>query len=954
MFVPSKISLLSIPVVILCLFFYELYGESPFSVELTLPATRQAVKSALKELPETFFIDNFLIEADVPISEKEFGHLFNSKKNSLVSRHDLELGILLSQKKNKFEKIEITLTPTLLGYMLHVELHGHWTFYKIKIHGFLLNKDQFASYYSLEPGQRFDLDKHQESLEHIKNILRTDGYFNADIKEDLVFDDREKSICVHLTIDRKSQFRIGGIEIAPRSENVGVHELQLLKEKMVKHLASTLQGSYYNKNNVHQEIKLMKLFLRKKGFIASELRMNEEIIHDQSLVDICLNLHIAKQKKFTFFGNHFFSEVQLFEKISIFGKEICQIPIAIIAAELEDLYKKNGFLSVRVTAEEDKNTCVFIINEGSHSYIGNILLEGNDLISKIELQKLLVSYQKNYLDVQTQKKIIDDLTTYYRTRGFWDISVVIANLESENALGAHSIRVRIHEGKQRFYAGANASFMKEFLSDSLKNQFERVDCPIPFDVAFLDQQRQILIQKLFQNGYLYSRIKPELIDEGDAIRVDWKPMSKMEQVNFGKTVVVGNSRLAYEKISREIAYKEGMIWDREKITRTVDRLRSLGIFESVSLYPADEGSPYEPNKSLILHVVEGSPMEARLRLGYQHVSLIRGSTYKIGGSLMAKNPTNNADYMRFDADMTRFYQSVALIYERPWFFDMPVKNSLRGYMQTYEQPLYMGSRDILYTADHDGFCANFDRTFRYGDFGVSFGCDWLRTRGISPVLAQAIQFSPFLIGKKVPYIFFEPHLLIDILDDSINPTRGTLTLLSFRSAVSPEHMNLSLAKIMVEQSLFFPCNKRIVGAIRVRFGTIFHENFQTIMPHDRFYLGGPHSLRSIEPNMAPPLGVFGAEQVHVPMGGKTMLNINLEARFVLSGNLGGVLFQDIGALFAKKIPSILTDELSAGSGFGLRYATPMGPIRFDFGIKWKKRFIGDCRTAWFLTFGHAF
>lgn len=130
------------------------------------------------------------------------------------------------------------------------------------------------------------------------------------------------------------------------------------------------------------------------------------------------------------------------------------------------------------------------------------------------------------------------------------------------------------------------------------------------------------------------------------------------------------------------------------------------------------------------------------------------------------------------------------------------------------------------------------------------------------------------------------------------------------------------------------------------------------MPPERFYLGGSHSLRGYPPDHCPPLGSFineKGEKKWVPQGGKTIMNINIELRVpTFIAPLQGAIFQDFGVLVQDtKLISDDTTKLAA-TGFGFRYLTPIGPLRFDIGWKWKKSHPDESRHTWFLIFGHAF
>ena len=167
---------------------------------------------------------------------------------------------------------------------------------------------------------------------------------------------------------------------------------------------------------------------------------------------------------------------------------------------------------------------------------------------------------------------------------------------------------------------------------------------------------------------------------------------------------------------------------------------------------------------------------------------------------------------------------------------------------------------------------------------------------------------------------------------------------------------VTFLKMLAEQSVFIPLWPFVLG-LRVRFGHIFNQKFSTIMPSERFYLGGENSLRSYEIDQAPPLGIFiepDGKRRLVPQGGKSMFNGNIELRFPLYKNFGATIFQDFGILSDTKMSDVKSQSLLTATGFGLRYNTPIGPLRFDIGFKWHKCDLEESFFAWFLTFGNAF
>jgi outer membrane protein insertion porin family len=220
-----------------------------------------------------------------------------------------------------------------------------------------------------------------------------------------------------------------------------------------------------------------------------------------------------------------------------------------------------------------------------------------------------------------------------------------------------------------------------------------------------------------------------------------------------------------------------------------------------------------------------------------------------------------------------------------------------------------------------------------------------------------LHFRTDLVDKKIPYFFIEPSIYIDLLNDKLNPTEGMFGLVSLKGMFPLDAGTSYFLKFFFEQGIFVPIKQSILAS-RVRFGHIFRKAFEAIMPPERFYLGGANSLRGYQTDKCPPVGSFiddNGKVQWVAQGGKTMVNFNFELRMPLKKNiLYGVVFQDFGVLVEDPDSLFKPKKPLAATGFGFRYVTPIGPLRFDIGWKWHKETAEESSYAWYLTFGHAF
>jgi translocation and assembly module TamA len=214
-----------------------------------------------------------------------------------------------------------------------------------------------------------------------------------------------------------------------------------------------------------------------------------------------------------------------------------------------------------------------------------------------------------------------------------------------------------------------------------------------------------------------------------------------------------------------------------------------------------------------------------------------------------------------------------------------------------------------------------------------------------------------LLNQRIPYAQIEPTVLFDGLDNRLNPTHGYSGLVSCKGMfpIDGRNSNFCFARFFTEQSFFVPLWHSVL-AFRLRFGHIFRRQFRNIAPPERFYLGGANSIRAYDTDRCPPLGIVHDEDgaTHrVPRGGKSMVNFNIELRIPTFKHIWAVVFQDVGALAGDNFRALAAHGTLAATGVGVRYMTPIGPLRFDIGWKWHRQ-KDECPYAWFLTLGNAF
>ncbi len=190
----------------------------------------------------------------------------------------------------------------------------------------------------------------------------------------------------------------------------------------------------------------------------------------------------------------------------------------------------------------------------------------------------------------------------------------------------------------------------------------------------------------------------------------------------------------------------------------------------------------------------------------------------------------------------------------------------------------------------------------------------------------------------------------DDSDDLLDPTEGYR--ISGETAPTWDTLNpgTTFVKNRLVGTRYFRLRNapRLVLAFRGAVGAIVGASIDDIPADERLYAGGGGSIRGVPFQSAGPL-----DDDNDPTGGRSLLEGSAEVRYAVLSNLEGVVFLDGGSAFEESAPQF-GDAWQFGTGLGIRYLTPVGPIRFDVGVPVDKR--DDVDDSWqlYISIGQAF
>lgn len=955
------------------------------AVDHTLSILDDQFNQKLDELlPDQFLLRSVTYDIDAVHDRSQLAYLTGLTCGQVVSKKDLgnALFYLGQAQQLSLQFLKISTQSQASGYDITFQLIKNHILHGIVVTGFLRGKERLKNCYLLDIGEVFDQQKHQHSLDQMLIFLHDAGYFQAKIIDTVFIDPADKSVVVTCAVKKGSKFQVRNIDVT--FDHVGtLSDQDVLKlQKQIENVCGNkLHGKPYSRERIDALYKKIKSFLEFAGCIDFDIAVKQKMTLDKRQVDIDVHISIERKREFVFWGATFFKSQQLMEHLLLYGKSTWHFPSSLIIDEIEQLYKSKGFWDVHVSVREEKNKVFCFIAQGLRSVVYTVKFKNNDHIAQATLvkQAFLQFLKAKYFDQDLFKKSCEQIIKFYRQKGFWDAKITKYEFVPSKKEHTYELTLTLDEGVKKLYGSAvileheDMQQQINLLWGQYKNQ--------GFDINILQEQKQWIIKYLRSKGYQKVEVEYELQEDNGILNVIWKiPLCKTA-VKMGKTIILGNCKIPYDLIMQELTYDSGDEWDKNKIETSLQNLRSIPIFDSVHVSPGVEVDQnfYKP---VFVKLVQADSYEVRTRFGLQqmgrNLQFHRGFTYKVGGSLCINNPFHVADQCLLQADVTKFYRNISASYQFPWLFGRKIGCQLKGYDSLYQQPVYIGSQHFLYKATQQGFLWNMTHTRmlrHWGECTLS-GSAGLEFMGLYPAdqpdLPLIIDYDSSLLCQKIPYIFVEPTLLWQKVDSLINPHRGHMSFLSCKGMFDLDNKT-SFFKLLVEHTQYIPIAQNLTLAVRARCGHIFNRCFEQINPIERFYLGGACSLRGYERDYCPPFGTLTepiydqhaglppcADNIwrYAPQGGRSLFNLNLDLRCGVYKNLGLVVFNDIGALFKHSIYDELKcwkDNFFGGSGFGIRYDTPIGPLRFDVGFKWKiTKPDFEARCVWYLTIGQAF
>jgi translocation and assembly module TamA len=343
----------------------------------------------------------------------------------------------------------------------------------------------------------------------------------------------------------------------------------------------------------------------------------------------------------------------------------------------------------------------------------------------------------------------------------------------------------------------------------------------------------------------------------------------------------------------------------------------------------------------------GDPEDVRMTIATTerlHRTIGAGLAYNTSQGAAARvfwenrNLFGGAEYLRLSAEGGQQIAAFRANFRRPDFLALE-QDFLATAEIANDEPVAYHSRRAIATA---GLERRFDHLLTGG---VAFEVEKAN-------VVQLANLNPFIASQRTQHyalVGVPAYVKLDKTDNLLNPTTGYRAQLAVTPAHTFSGSNLTFVTNLVSGSTYWGLGseERAILAGKVAFGSLYGAPLLPLPADQRIYAGGGGSIRPYGYQMAGPL-----DRGNVPIGGRSSLVLNLEARIKITETIGIVPFVDAGSYYESPVPQ-LGRTLLYGVGLGLRYYTAFGPLRIDLATPLHKR-SADSPIQVYISLGQAF
>jgi outer membrane protein insertion porin family len=849
------------------------------------------------------------------------------KQGAAFSRSDVRKSIEYLYLKGRFRDIRVEGFPEGNGVRLEYTLYPITIVRKVIIEGnHSLSSDRLKEVLGRIEGREFREEKLGELRQDVLALYHSEGFFEATVEFLPEKTEDPHQVVLRVVIAESEPTLIEEIRFTGNMVFMERDLLRVLKSEKGDRLRRDIL--------LDADMEAVRKKYAAAGYPAAKTGpVDMSFRHRRAFITVHLDEGQKVVVRFT--GNKEFSAGKLNEELLIWQeRDISDAVIESSAEKIKSLYRDEGYadaaVEVKKTAAPGLLNLDFLIQEGTRVTVKEVRIEGNAafpgkaLKGEMELRESgwfrSLPFREDLLD-----KDVENIQDRYAEAGYLDAVVEKSVTRSADGREA-SVTLTIKEGKKTVVRNISFEGNTVFTAAQL---LARLDLKpgSPFSERAMEDDKYRILSAYSNKGYLYARVEGEKKAGNGVVDIRFR-ITEDRPVTIGKIILRGNERTEDRVIMRELLVKEGDAYDYSAILKSQQQIYRLGFFGLARFEPLRPGEK-EYVQDMLLSVEERPAGAVEFGVGYGNLDRFRGFAELSYSNLWG---TAKSASLRFEG--SNILEEAVFNFREPWFLGQRLEGRFRLAWSDAKR-LNPDTREVYYQTRKTELSTGLEKVVNNLKLSLIYQLENVENYNVQPgaILSQE-DLGRVLVSSVTPGFIW------DLRDDPFNPRKGSLHGLAVKEAMKALGSEADFTKATFQTSWFLPVHRSTVLALSARAGRAWPHGETTEVPlHERFYLGGENTIRGYLQDSVGPQSV-NVDGTITPTGGGRMILFNAELRIGRPEGFGIVLFSDVGSVWTVE-PSIIKSLRAsygdgvwrASYGIGIRYQTPVGPLRLDYGQK---------------------
>ena len=980
-------------------------GDAPAAALPPPPPTTPVSTSAATGVP----VARIDFRADARFDTSTLGRYVTVQPGQPVSVREVQSSMKNLFATGNFRDIRVDSAPAPEGTVLTFSLFLHYRVGRVTFEGLQRAERTTAEReLTIRTGEVLSLDDVDDSATQIHEALTRSGYLEATVDPETSFDRAHSLAQVTFHVTTGPRAKIANVII---EGNTAPYTAEQLIDQMRRK-----PGSDFRLADARSDAERMRTFLFRKDYRRAD------VDYVSYTYDAATDMVTVRYKAVT--GPKVRVEVTGVPRREVRrllpfrrrNQEYSEDVIDRAATEMVRVYQERGHFNAAVDTESrlegDTWVTTFNVQPGQKYRLTDVTFDGNMKVSDKRLEGLISTTPRGGIKSilakilrrptgVTATQLSDDrdaLESLYRLEGFSQATVGTP-VPTARPDGTLVVNFPIAEGAQTLVTDVTVEGLEKVQADDLPRMQLRPGAPLNPQIERADT---VALQTYYaERGYaeVQVTVREDISTDLTGARITYV-VAEGPKITVDEVIVRGNTYTDAEVITRTADLSAGDPFSYTSILESQRNLYRLGIFQRVEVQPEQTGTSLG-DRDVVISVEEGKNLTLTGSVGIRAAGQNTTSdddggfqfSPRVAAAAAHRNLFGTGRYLGLEGVWSQEEKELFLTYREPFVgpWNVPVQATLYQTDDFTRPGMHVVQRGASIEATKIArYRTRWSLRYDYKISNCEEGDTCEAVRNNLPVEGLDRSLANIQISSITPTFFWDER------DDVLNPTRGFYTSASIEYAFPLFSSETNFLKEFVQGAWYIPLSERTVFALSGRAGLIqgFRtrdddgnevENALSLVPlSERFTAGGETSHRGFpldllgttcadprdrggnpprcQPTLYRALGEDGFPVGPLlPLGGGGVFLLNAEYRFPIFSSVGGAVFVDAGNVFGES--TIRFGDLRYGGGVGLRYLSPVGPLRFDIGTPFQRRITSFQRDgspvyertfSYFITLGYAF